>query len=217
MRNVNISEKRWVKKMPSEGKQSFIAEARREQIIEAAINTLDEIGYVKASLAQIAKNAGISTSLISYHFSDKNDVMNHLLHYLLEKSATYILEKVHQETTPDQKLTAFITASLAYQGTHPARNTALIEIVFNARTPDNIPYYKLADEDDEDPIMEELQSILKTGQEQGDFYKFHLDVMANMIQGAIGEYMFAADITKKVDLETYSKELVSIIKQAVKG
>lgn len=61
MRNVNISEKRWVKKMPSEGKQSFIAEARREQIIEAAINTLDEIGYVKASLAQIAKNAGIST------------------------------------------------------------------------------------------------------------------------------------------------------------
>ena len=46
-------------------RQSFIAEARREQIIEATIATLDEIGYVNASLAQIAKRAGISTPLIS--------------------------------------------------------------------------------------------------------------------------------------------------------
>jgi hypothetical protein len=59
-----------------ETKQSFIAEARRAQIIEAAIRTLDEIGYVQASLAQIAKRAGISTALISYHFSDKDDLMN---------------------------------------------------------------------------------------------------------------------------------------------
>lgn len=199
-----------------EGKQSFIADVRREQIIEAAIKTLDEIGYVKASLAQIAKRAGISTALISYHFADKNDLMNHLLLNLLEGSTSYILERVNQESTPHKKLNAFITASLAYQDTHPARNTALIEIIFNARTLDNIPYYKLNDDGDGDPITDELRSILRNGQKNGDFGKFNVDVMTHVIQGAIGEYMFNTDIAKKVDLETYSRELVNIVNQALK-
>src|SRR5699024_4122523 len=168
-----------------EGKQSFIGEARRKQIIEAAIKTLEEIGYVKASLAQIAKRARISTALISYHFADKKDLMNHLLTNLLEGSTTYILDRVHQETTPHGKINAFIMASLAYQGTHPARNTALIEIIFNARTTDNIPYYKLSDDEEEDPIMNELQLILRHGQAKKELGEFHIDVMATMIQGAI--------------------------------
>lgn len=198
-----------------EGKPSFIAEARREQIIEAAIKTLDEIGYVKASLAQIASRAGISTALISYHFADKNDLMNHLLMKLIERSTAYILEKVHQENTPPQRLNTFIVASLAYQGTHPAHNAALLEIIFNARTPDNTPYYKLGDDEDE-PILLELEQILQNGQEQGFFGAFDVNVMSSMIQGAIGEYMPISAVTKKVDLETYSSQLVKIVNQAVK-
>jgi TetR/AcrR family transcriptional regulator, transcriptional repressor of bet genes len=199
-----------------EGKASFIAEARREQIMEAAVQTLDEIGYVKASLAQIASRAGISTALISYHFADKNDLMNHLLTKLIERSTAYILEKVHQETTPLERLNTFIVASLAYQGTHPAHNTALLEIIFNARTPDNTPYYKLGDDEDE-PILQELEQILRNGQEQGSFGAFDVHVMSSMIQGAIGEYMPISTVTRKVDLETYSSQLVKIVNQAVKA
>lgn len=198
-----------------EGKPSFIAEARREQIIEAAIKTLDEIGYVKASLAQIAQRAGISTALISYHFADKNDLMNHLLVKLLERSTSYILERVHRESTPQGKLNTFIVASLAYQGTHLAHNTALLEIVFNARTPDNTPYYKLSD-DEEDLILQELQQILRDGQEQGVFRVFDINVMSSLIQGAIGEYMPISAITKKVDLEAYSNELVKIVNHSLR-
>jgi TetR/AcrR family transcriptional regulator, transcriptional repressor of bet genes len=197
-------------------KQSFIAEARREQIFEAAIKTLDEIGYVKTSLSQIAKRAGISTALISYHFSDKNDLMNHVLMKLLEGSTSYVLERVRRERTAQAKLNAFITASLAYQGTHPAHYAALLEIIFNARTPDNIPYYKLGGEDEEDQLMQELQHILREGQEKGEFGVFHVDVMASMIQGAIGEYMLNFAVTKKVDLETYSRELVKLVEKVTK-
>jgi TetR/AcrR family transcriptional repressor of bet genes len=183
--------------------------------MEAAIQTLDEIGYVKASLAQIASRAGISTALISYHFADKNDLMNHLLMKLIERSTAYILEKVHQESTPQEKLSTFIVASLAYQGTHPAHNTALLEIIFNARTPDNTPYYKLGDDEDE-PILQELEQILRNGQEQGTFGAFDVHVMSSMIQGAIGEYMPISAVTRKVDLETYSSQLVKIVNKAVK-
>jgi TetR/AcrR family transcriptional repressor of bet genes len=202
-------------KSETEDKPSFIAEARREQIMEAAIKTLDEIGYVKASLAQIASRAGISTALISYHFADKNDLMNHLLTKLIERSTAYILEKVNQETTPLERLNTFIVASLAYQGTHPAHNAALLEIIFNARTPDNTPYYKLGDDEDE-PILQELKQILLDGQAQGFFGAFDINVMASMIQGAIGEYMPISAVTRKVDLETYSSQLVKIVTQAIK-
>jgi AcrR family transcriptional regulator len=197
-------------------KQSFIAEARRAQIVEAAIKTLDEIGYVQASLAQIAKRAGISTALISYHFSDKEDLMNHVLMKLLESSTSYILERVRQHSTPEEKLNAFIVASLAYQGTHPAHNSALLEIIFNARTPDKIPYYKLGD-DEEEPLVHELQQILRSGQQSGVFGAFDVDVMASLIQGAIGEYMLSTGIARKVDLETYSSELIKIVSRALIG
>ncbi|WP_404450689.1 TetR family transcriptional regulator [Virgibacillus necropolis] len=198
------------------GKQSFISEARREQIIEAAIKTLDEIGYVKASLSQIAKRAGISTALISYHFTDKNDLMNHLLMKLIERSELYILERVRRESTVQGKLNAFILASLDYQGKYHTHNAALIEIIFNARTPDNIPYYKLGD-DEEEVLLHELKQILRNGQGSGDFGAFNVDVMATMIQGAIGEYMINSVTTKKVDIETYSSELVNIISKATKA
>lgn len=198
-------------------RSSFITEARRAQIIDAAIKTLDEIGYVNATLAQIAKRAGISTALISYHFSDKNDLMIHVLMNLIEASTNYILERVHRETTPDEKLQAFILSSLAYQVTHPAHNSALLEIVFNGRTPENIPYYKV-DEEDDDRLLQEVKQILREGQEQRSFGTFNVDVMASVIQGAIGEYMlFNTPLSKKVDPETYGRELIRLIYRAMKS
>jgi len=197
-----------------EEKQSFIAEARREQIVEAAIRTLDDIGYAKASLAQIAKRAGISTALISYHFSDKSDLMNHLLETLAHRSTSYIMKKVKDEKKPQEKLHAFQLASLVYQDAHPDQNAALLEIIFNARTPDNIPYYKLNDEDD-DPLLKVLQQILHDGQKQGVFGEFHVAVMSHFIQGAIGEYMFNDRLVQQINLEVYSNELIKIVDKAV--
>ena len=198
------------------GKLSFIQEARREQIIQAAIETLGEIGYVKASLSKIAKKAGISTALISYHFRDKEDLMYHVLMKLMGDLSAYVLERVHKKTTPLDQLHAFIEASLAYQGTHQQKNVALIEIIFNGRTPDHIPYYLLGDSE-EDPLQKELRNILRKGQKEGVFGDFHLDVMVHVIQGSIGEYMLDSGLMQKVDLETYSRELIRILDQTVKA
>jgi AcrR family transcriptional regulator len=196
-------------------KQSFIAEARRAQIIEAAIVTLDEIGYANASLAQIAKRARISAALISYHFKDKTDLMDHTLATLIASSTDYVLARTRAARTPGEKLHTFITASLAYQGTQTQRYMALLEIVFHARTADNVPYYKLASDDEEEPDLGELLQLLREGQERGEFREFEVYVMANAIRGAIGEYLLNPSLIAKVDLETYSAELVRIFDRAV--
>jgi AcrR family transcriptional regulator len=196
-----------------EGRQSFIAEARREQIIKAAIAVLGEVGYVNASLSQIAKKAKISTALISYHFTGKEDLMNNTLMYLTELEGSYISDKVGLKLTPSEKLAAFIEASLDYQATHRLNNLALIEIVFNARTPDHIPYYKL-EEDEEDLTFNLLQEILLHGQESKEFGDFNPQVASTVIKGALSESMLSSH--KKMDSTKYNQELAEMIMKMVR-
>ncbi|WP_102272881.1 TetR/AcrR family transcriptional regulator [Cytobacillus massiliigabonensis] len=196
-----------------EDRQSFIAEARREQIIKAAIKVLEEIGYVSTSLAKIAKKANISTGLISYHFSGKEDLMNNTLMYLVEQEWRYIHERVELKKTFSEKLTAFIEASLAYQVTNRSNNIALIEIVFIARTPEHIPYY-LLDDEEEDMKNNLLIDILRKGQEANEFSDFNLQAVSTIIQGAISESMLT--FQNKVSIEDYNEELVKSILKLVK-
>jgi len=196
-----------------EDKQSFIAEARREQIIQAAIEVLKENGYVSTSLAKIAKKANISTGLISYHFSGKEDLMNNTLMYLVEQEWKFINECVIQKQTATAKLKAFIEASLAYQITNKTNNIALIEIVFNARTPDHTPYYLLEDEE-EDLKTSLLGEILRRGQESEEFGEFSPQVISTIIQGAISESMLT--FQNKLRVEEYKEELTKSILKIIK-
>ncbi|MCX7746036.1 MAG: TetR family transcriptional regulator [Clostridia bacterium] len=192
-------------------KQSFITEARREQIIKAAIDVICEIGYANVSLPQIAKKANISTGLISYHFSGKDDLINHTLMYLSQQEWSYISGKVGPKQTPTEKLIAFIEASIAYQVTHQVNNMALVEIVFNARTPERVPYYKIED-NEKDALYELLEEILCKGQESKEFCVFNPEVASTIIKGAISESM----LNSKVNFEEYSEELIKIVLKMVK-
>ncbi|WP_066188004.1 MULTISPECIES: TetR/AcrR family transcriptional regulator [Gracilibacillus] len=194
--------------------QSFIGAARREQIIKAAIEVLNEIGYVKVSLAKIAKQAKISTGLISYHFSDKEDVLNQTLMYVVTTQIHYINEKVEAEEGPYQKLLAFIQASLTYQTEYYKYNVAMLEIIFNGRTADNIPYYKLAG-DDEDALYLQLEEILVQGQTEGIFSSaIQPKTAAILINGAISESLLLQN--DSFDMASYQEELVVLVTRMVK-
>jgi len=194
--------------------QSFVSDARRAQIINATIATLNEIGFVRASLAQIAKRAGISTALISYHFNDRMDLINRTIQTLIEDNASFVLERTKTGRNCRERLHLFITSSLEYQETYPERFVALVEIIFNARTADNVPYYMLNDEVDADPLLLELRTILRAGLESGEFGEFDVLIMANTIQGAIGEYA-TPGVAARMDAASYGAELVRIFDRAV--
>ncbi|TXR95244.1 TetR/AcrR family transcriptional regulator [Bacillus sp. SH7-1] len=191
---------------------SFIAEARREQIILACIDTLEEVGYNNLSLTKVAKKAKISTGLISYHFNDKLYLMNRTLQFLVDKQHKFISNRVLLAQSEINKLEAFIEAHLAYQETHYKNNIALIEIVFNARNEENIPYYRIEDEEDDDALRTMLLDILKTGQQNGVFSNsFRIDTLASFILGAIEERMLQAN--SSISIENYSDELIKMVKK----
>lgn len=196
-----------------ENKQYLIADARKEQIMKAAIEVLAEIGYQSTSLSTIAKKANISTGLISYHFSGKADLMRNTLIYLVQQERAFIKGKVEQKQTYAEKLTTFIEASLAYQVTNRESNIALLEIIFNARTPDNVPYYR-AEVNDEDELIVWLKEILSKGQESKEFGDFDIQAAAIVIRGAISGSMSLSQ--DDYSLEDYSEQIVKIVLKMVK-
>ncbi|WP_071393352.1 TetR/AcrR family transcriptional regulator [Bacillus tuaregi] len=198
-----------------ENKQSFIAEARREQIIQACIDTLDELGYTDVSLTKVAKRAKVSTGLISYHFSGKMDLINQTLLYLLNKKLAFISGKVVQAETPMSQLEAYIEASLAYQVANYKNNIALIEIIFNAKNEEGVPFYKVDDDEENDPLAAMLKEILVEGQQRQEFSnEYDADMLCVLIQGAIEESMLKHK--NSFSFEKYKEDLTRIITKIVK-
>jgi AcrR family transcriptional regulator len=54
-------------------------EERRAQILRAAIETVADLGIEGATMKKVADRAGVSTGMITYYFSDKNDLMKNAL------------------------------------------------------------------------------------------------------------------------------------------
>jgi MraZ protein len=60
-----------VAKMPKVGMQPI----RRRQLIDATLEAINEVGMHDATIAQIARRAGVSTGIISHYFKDKNGLL----------------------------------------------------------------------------------------------------------------------------------------------
>lgn len=48
---------------------------RRRQLIDATLEAINEVGMHDATIAQIARRAGVSTGIISHYFRDKNGLL----------------------------------------------------------------------------------------------------------------------------------------------
>lgn len=170
----------------------------------------EDTGYGKASLAQIGKRAQVTPSLVLYHFADKDDLIAQTLETIATAWDADIEQQVRAAATPVTQLQAYITASLAYLGTRPTHFAAMIEIAFNARSPDGALLYR---SDAEEPGLVLLRDLLAQGQAEGVFRPFDTHAMAVAIRGAINEF-FGEMHKPGRSLERYSAELVALFTRA---
>lgn len=56
--------------------------ARRQQLIEATIETIAAQGYSRTTLTDVARQAGISHGLVNFHFETKERLLTETLQYL---------------------------------------------------------------------------------------------------------------------------------------
>jgi TetR/AcrR family transcriptional repressor of bet genes len=79
--------------MPKVGMQPI----RRQQLIEATLQAVDQVGLGDASIALIARLAGVSNGIISHYFQDKNG--------LIAATMGYIMSMLENVTARRQALT----------------------------------------------------------------------------------------------------------------
>lgn len=61
---------------------------RREQIIDAAFDVIYNIGLTNTTIAKIAKQAGLSTGIVSHYFGDKQGLINACMRGMLNELRT---------------------------------------------------------------------------------------------------------------------------------
>jgi len=113
------------------GERSKVSVARREQIIEATVVTLAELGYARCSFVEITKRAGLSsTRLISYHFENRDELMAQVAARILDQLGAAVEAGVRAADSPGAAVRAYVEANLAYMDTHRAQMAALTDLLF---------------------------------------------------------------------------------------
>ena len=196
--------------LPSDqGRRSFIEEARRTQIIDCAIQAIAELGYAQASLAQIAKRAGVSTGVISYYFAGKDDLIDQVVAQVYQTGEAFVRPRVEGKATERESLLAFIAANVAFVIAYPGYMAAMVEIIASNRV--NLagdPRFHAATEVRRAPLRE----ILERGQADGDFRAFSVQVMADVIIEAIDMAAY-----RQVDERRYAADLVDLFDHATRA
>lgn len=183
--------------------RTFTESARRDQIVAAAVETIAELGYAKASFSQIAKRAGLSsTGLISYHFANKKDLVEQVVVSLYRRIHEFMAERVDDQPNARAALRAYIEATITFAGAHRVQMKALLDIFSSGA----LDY----DASAERTAVSPLEQILTWGQDTGEFRRFDVRVMATSIQRSVEGPTFLLAADSQLDLTSYTSELVTL-------
>lgn len=83
--------------MPKVGMQPI----RRSQLIAATLEAVDQVGMGDASIAYIARIAGVSNGIISHYFRDKNGLLDATMRHLMQALSDAVRER-RASLPPDQ-------------------------------------------------------------------------------------------------------------------
>src|SRR5277367_4358557 len=169
--------------------RTFIEEARRAQIIQCAADVIAESGYARATMAEIAKSARIAKSVISYHFADKNDLMQEIIRTAFETYTRFLESRMAAESTAAGKIRAYLAASADYMIVHRSLNLAIVEIAFNALGPDGRPLRATMPMEVHSSSFEQ---VLRDAQASGELREFDVQVMAGLLRSAVTHTMVMA-------------------------
>jgi len=191
---------------------TFIEAARRAQIIDCAIAAIAELGYTRASLAEIAKRAGISKSVISYHFAGKDDLIRQVVTGILQRGMAAMEPAVGAQPTARAKLRAYITANLEYMREHPREIAALVAIFSANRGGDETP---LVHEQLATAGAELATRIIRDGQAAGEFRQCSAGVVAISLRASLDMVPPYLAVDPDMDLGHYASELIALFERGL--
>jgi AcrR family transcriptional regulator len=191
---------------PAPGR-TFTENARRAQIVRAAIVTIAELGYRNATFAQIARRAGLSsTGLISYHFDGRDELIREVVAEVVGAIGAHLTQRMTGAASAPAALATYIEANVEFTGAHRDEMKALLEIFLNG----GFSY----DAGTEQTVLSPIEEILRAGQETGEFRRFDPKVMATLVQRAVDGLPFLLAADPDLDVPAYGAEVATVFRLA---
>lgn len=91
----------------------------RQRILRATVELVDERGYARTTLGDIAERAGLARGLLSYYFDGKRLLMQAACHRLMHLELAAALAELPADARADDRLARGIDAILALAMDHP--------------------------------------------------------------------------------------------------
>jgi TetR/AcrR family transcriptional regulator, fatty acid metabolism regulator protein len=196
-----------------ERSESFIEKARRAQIVGCAVDAIAELGYGQASMARIAERAGISKSVISYHFGSKDELVQQVVTDLYAEGAAYMAPPVEAETSAAGKLRVYIASNIEFIGSRPRHVLAVAKLQLEYHDPvSGVPWGEHLRE----AAVDDVERILRRGQRKREFRDFSPHMVALAIRAAIDEVAAQMVLHPGFDLRSCTDELVTLFDLATR-
>lgn len=87
-----------------------MAPIRRKQLVEAAIAAIHAHGFADATVARIARQAGISAGMVHHYFKDKDELLFATMRHLLAELRSDAVARLSRTGDPEGRIRAIIDA-----------------------------------------------------------------------------------------------------------
>jgi TetR/AcrR family fatty acid metabolism transcriptional regulator len=188
--------------------RTFTETARRAQIVQAAIDTIAEVGFARASLARICDRIGISKGLVAYHFGGKDELMKQVVSEIIEQGRAYMVPRILAEQPGPDMLRAYVESNLGFMRDHRNYMVAIAEIRRNGLTADG--RHRFFGDADMDGFARELEDSLSSLQAAGHLRRdFDPQAMAIAIRAAVDAVPHRL-VNPDFDIDSYAKQIAEL-------
>lgn len=195
---------------------TFTRLKRRDQLVDCAIDAIAELGFPRTSVAEVARRAGVSKGVVTYHFAAKDDLIGAVIAHVLDSMTEYVQPRLYAaepERFPEKFIAPYFTTWVEYYRTHARDVIALVRIYNSFRDESGRPNPAFDVRADEVTAVEQ---VLKLGQANGHLGAFSARVVAESMKAVLDDLLiqFAAD--PDLDIEAYGTELVALFERATR-
>ncbi len=198
------------------GAVTFTQRKRRDQLVECAIDAIVEVGYPRASVAEVARRAGVSKGVVTYHFPARDELIQAVIANVIAEMGQYLeprLRAANPAQYPERFIAPYLTTWTGYIRTHGRDVLALVRIYNAFRDESGRPSPAFDVRASEIMVVAE---ILRRGQESGCLGSFDPRIMAAVMKAALDDLLIQYADNPELDLEAYGAELVAMFERATR-
>jgi TetR/AcrR family fatty acid metabolism transcriptional regulator len=195
---------------------TFTQQKRRDQLVHDMIEVIAEAGFARASVGELARRAGVSKGVVTYHFAAKDDLIRAVIADVIASMAEYLeprLLAAEPARFPERFIAAYLTAWAGYYRSHARQVLALVRI-FNAfRDESGRPDPGFSGRAGE---VAAIERVLRAGQDLGRLGSFDPHVMASVIKVAAEDLLAQFVNDPDLDLEGHAAQLAALFERATR-